>query len=560
VPVPPLQAPTVRPFKRGDVADLGAALRLRAAEAPDATAFVWLDAGDTPGEAWTYRDLDRRARGVAARLAALAPVGARAMLLYPPGLDFVAAFWGCLYAGIVPVPVYPPRDAAGLPALLAIAADARADLALTTGDALAKTRLARWFKPALRAMRWLATDALGPGDAPPREATELALLQYTSGSTGDPRGVKVSHANLLANAAMLQDAWEASGFDAPGPTRFLSWLPLYHDMGLIGMVVVPVLMGATTTLMSPLHFLQRPARWLRALSATRAEVSAGPNFAYELCVRKAGEEAASLDLSSWVVAMNGAEPVRPETLDRFAATFAASGFRREAYYPCYGLAEATLFVTGGLAQAPPVIRDGIVGCGRAWGGTVLRVTDPETGAARLEGEEGEIWVAGPGVAGGYHGRSEPDVFGARDAEGGGPWLRTGDLGRLVDGELFVTGRRKDLIILRGRNLYPQDVERTVAAAHEALRPGCGAAFAVVVDGEERLVVAQEVDRTATASGEELGRAVRRAVSEGHDASLHALVLLPHGALPKTSSGKVRRRATRDAWLAGSLPAWKGPAR
>ena len=555
-----------RPYQPGLAADLGALLRLRAAEAPDQPAFAWLGDGDAVTEAWTYGELERRARAIAARLAAEAPVGARAMLLYPPGLDFVAAFWACQLAGIVPVPVYPPRDAAGLPALLAIARDARAGLALTTADALGKTRLTRWFQPALRAMTWLATDALpavadaGPGRAP----APHALIQYTSGSTGEPKGVQVTHANLLANVAMLQAAWDASGFEDPAPRRFLSWLPLYHDMGLIGMVVTPVAMGASTTLLSPLHFLQRPARWLRALSATRAQVSAGPNFAYELCVRKAAAEQ-GLDLSAWVVAMNGAEPVRPETLARFAEAFAAHGFRGEAFYPCYGMAEATLFVTGGLAQEAPVVRarpDGapVVGCGRAWGGTRVRVTDPETGAARPDGAEGEIWLAGPGVADGYHGRPDDPAFAARGDDGSGPWLRTGDLGFLDGGELFVTGRLKDLIILRGRNLYPQDVERTVAASHASLRPGCGVAFAVDVDGEERLVVVQEVERGATAAAEELLRGIRRAVAETHDAAPHAIALLPHGTLPKTSSGKVRRRAAREAWLAGTLKAWPGPAR
>jgi acyl-CoA synthetase (AMP-forming)/AMP-acid ligase II/acyl carrier protein len=354
----------------------------------------------------------------------------------------------------------------------------------------------------------------------------------------------------------------------------VGWLPLYHDMGLIGNVLQPLYVGARAVLLSPLTFLQRPALWLAAVARYRATTSGGPNFAYDLCARKVGEEEkAGLDLSSWSVAFNGAEPVRAETVERFAAAFAPCGFRRAAFFPCYGLAEATLFVTGGAPGAGPVIRPvdaaalerhqvadappgapgrALVGCGRAAAGQAVRIVDPESGAPCAPGRVGEVWVAGPSVAAGYWGRPEETArtFGARLA-GEGPFLRTGDLGFLADGELFVTGRRKDLIILRGRNHYPQDLERTAEASHPALRPGCGAAFGVDRDGEERLVILQEVERSA-ADPAGIADAVRRAVAGEHEVAVEEVVLVRSGTVLKTSSGKVRRAACRAAYLAGEL--------
>ncbi|HWN41215.1 MAG TPA: amino acid adenylation domain-containing protein, partial [Thermoanaerobaculia bacterium] len=366
----------------------------------------------------------------------------------------------------------------------------------------------------------------------------LAFLQYTSGSTSTPKGVRVTHGNLIANERAIQHACGQSE-----ESVVVGWLPLYHDMGLIGNVLQPLWCGATCVLMSPLSFLQRPRRWLDAIDRFRGTTSGGPDFAYSLCVRKIPPaDREGLDLSSWRVAFNGAEPVRAATLDAFAEAFASSGFRREAFYPCYGLAEATLFVSGGDPDAAPRVAGNLVSCGRAWPGERITVVGPETGRELPAGEEGEICVSGPSVADGYW-----------QGESFGGFLRTGDLGRLDEhGELFVTGRLKDLIVVRGRNLYPHDVERTAEESHPALRPGGGAAFSVEVEGEERLVVVHEVERRREAEAREAAEAIRAAVLREHEVSPHEVVPIRAGMLPKTSSGKVRRGACREGYLSGAL--------
>ncbi|HEY9422517.1 MAG TPA: AMP-binding protein, partial [Thermoanaerobaculia bacterium] len=409
--------------------------------------------------------------------------------------------------------------------------------------------------PELEAVRWLPTDLLA-GVAPVAPLPEpdpqaLAFLQYTSGSTADPKGVMVTHANLLHNERMI-----GAAFGMDEESVVVGWLPLYHDMGLIGNVLQPLHAGARCVLMSPVSFLQRPMRWLEAISRYRATTSGGPNFAYELCLRKADPEAlAGLDLASWRVAFNGAEPVRPSTLERFAETFAPCGFRPEAFYPCYGLAEATLFVTGGERGSWPRISGSRVSCGHAWMGQRLAVADPETGMELPTGVEGEIWIAGPSVARGYWKNAEATVqdFNAFLETGEGPFLRTGDLGVLDGGELYVTGRIKDLIILRGRNLYPQDIELTAERSHPDLRPGNGAAFSVEIAGEERLVVVHEVERRRREGFEEVAEAVRRAVAEEHEAQVHEVVLIRTAGLHKTSSGKVQRGLCRRLYLTDGLP-------
>ena len=557
-------------------------LSRRAQAEPERRAYTFLLDGEREEVHLSYGELDRQARSVAARLQALGVQGERALLLYPPGLQYAAAFFGCLYAGVTAVPVYPPRPNRPDPRFLAILSDARARVVLTTSAILPTAeRLLRGETQVV----WLATDGLDEGAEEWRQPAvapeDIAFLQYTSGSTSAPKGVMVSHGNLIHNERLIQTAFGVG----PGSV-VVGWLPLYHDMGLIGNLLQPLWAGCPCVLMSPVDFLQKPLRWLAALSRYGGTVSGGPNFAYDLCARKVRpEDRAGLDLSRWEVAFNGAEPVRAETLERFAAAFAPCGFRREAFFPCYGLAEATLFVTGAGRAEPPVVGrfrtpelernravaddagQALVSSGRATPppvGQEVAIVDPETRLPLPAEAVGEIWVAGPSVAQGYWSRPEAAegtfraliAEGAGGAGGAGPFLRTGDLGFLSGGELFVTGRAKDLIIIRGRNHYPQDIELTVEASHAALRPGCCAAFSVEEEGEERLVVVQEVRREAARNADLSGalEAIRRCVAEEHEVQPQAVVLIRPASLPKTSSGKVRRSACRDAFLAGSLAA------
>ncbi|HEY4588890.1 MAG TPA: fatty acyl-AMP ligase, partial [Thermoanaerobaculia bacterium] len=473
-------------------------LSRRAQAQPERRAYTFLLDGEREEVHLSYGELDRQARSIAARLQALGVAGERALLLYPPGLQYAAAFFGCLYAGVTAVPVYPPRPNRPDPRFLAILSDARARVVLTTSAILPNAeRLLAGKAPVV----WLATDGLDEGAEeqlePAVSPEDIAFLQYTSGSTSAPKGVMVSHGNLIHNERLIQAA-----FGVGPDSVVVGWLPLYHDMGLIGNLLQPLWAGCSCVLMSPVDFLQKPLRWLAAVSRYGGTVSGGPNFAYDLCSRKIRpEDRAGLDLSRWEVAFNGAEPVRAETLERFAAAFAPCGFRRSAFFPCYGLAEATLFVTGAGREEPPVVGRfrvpdlernravaddagrALVSSGRATPppvGQEVAIVDPESRLPLADGEVGEIWVAGPSVAQGYWSRPEPTeaTFRAFTVSGAGPFLRTGDLGFLSGGELFVTGRAKDLIIIRGRNHYPQDVELTVESSHAALRPGCCAAFAV----------------------------------------------------------------------------------
>ena len=546
---------------QGRPATLVSLLRSRAAEQGGKTAFAFLTDGEVEGERLTYAGLAGRAQAIAAALCESLAPGDRALLLYPPGLEFIAAFFGCLAAGVIAVPAYPPRRSdRSQERLRAIARDAAPRAALTTA-AIRGAFATSGRVPELAAARWIATEELdgaaGEGaDLPEPDPEAVAFLQYTSGSTATPKGVMVTQANLLHNERMI-----GAAFRQDERSVVVGWLPLYHDMGLIGNVLQPLHAGGSCVLMAPVAFLQKPLRWLQAIERHRATTSGGPNFAYELCVRKiTPEQRTGLDLSSWRLAYNGAEPVRAETLDRFAAAFAPCGFRREAFYPCYGLAEATLFVAGGTAGTVPgtAVADGeerpLVSCGRAWEGQRLAVVDAEAGVELSEGQVGEIWVAGPSVARGYWQNAEATErdFAARLANGDGPFLRTGDLGFLRAGELFVSGRLKDLVILRGRNHYPQDLERTAEASHPDLVPGGGAAFSVEGAGEERLVLVLEVERHRRSGFAELAEAVRRAVAEEHEVQAADVVLVRPGAVPKTSSGKVRRSACRALYLEEGL--------
>ncbi|MER7169897.1 AMP-binding protein [Streptomyces mesophilus] len=553
-------------------------LRERAGERPDAIGYTFLSDGEAEREVLSYADLDRRACAIAAGLhAAGARRGDRALLLLAPGLDYISAFFGCLYAGVVAVPSYPPdpfRRERTLPRLMGVVDDADPVVALTTADLLGFIDSLGEDAPRLRKLRWIAVDGV-PDEASAPAAVDpgsTAFLQYTSGSTAAPRGVMVSHENLLHNLGMIQRYF---GTDAD--TQALIWLPPYHDMGLIGGLLQPLYSGCPVTLLSPLHFIEQPMRWLRAISGLGVTVSGGPNFAYELCSRRATEqEVAELNLSSWQVAFNGAEPTRPETLDRFAAVFGPAGFRAEAFLSCYGLAEATLIVSGTeLGKPVPrlhVDRDALAGntatasgtdsdvalvsCGYGAADQEIVIVDAAAGQRCPEGVVGEIWVRGPSVARGYWRRPEETerVFGARLAGEDAGYLRTGDLGFQLDGRLVVTGRHKDLLIVRGRNHYPHDIEFTAEHAHPALRVGCSAAFQVPDDSaEDRLVLVMEVrGPSETADGAEIAARVREAVALVHGLRAHTILLVRAGTVPKTSSGKIQRSLCRARYLAGEL--------
>nr|CBD77732.1 polyketide synthase [Chondromyces crocatus] len=567
-------------------------LRRRAELQPSDSAYVFLEDGEEEAGRLTWASLDLEARAIAALLQEeLKGERARALLLYPTGLEFVAAFMGCLYAGVVGVPAPAPtpgRVGRTLPRLRAIAKDAQASLVLTTAAIAAEHRLLN--APGFEHVRWVPTDDI-PGRHPEgwrdpgARSEDLAFLQYTSGSTSTPRGAMVSHANLLCNVRAFTVPW------SHGPDSVIvSWLPHFHDLGLVYGIVHALYKGCPSILMSPVSFVMQPARWLRAISRYRGTHSMGPNFAYELCVSKVkDEEKRHLDLRSWRVAVDGAEPIRSETVERFTKSFQLCGFRRETFCPGYGLAEGTLVLSAKpaeeltrfctvdgealdrqsrvieVAEGTPHARR-LVSSGRAVPDTQIVIAHPESSRSCGPGELGEIWARGPSVALGYWNRSDESraTFGASlEDTGQGPFLRTGDLGFLRDGEVFVTGRIKDMIIIRGHNHYPHDIEWVVQDAHSSLRPGCCAAFSADVEGEERLVVVAEIDPKASdlrkegellqsAQAQEILSAIRHAVSEQIQLEIYSVVLLQPGTIAKTSSGKLQRYACRAMWLEGTL--------
>jgi len=533
------------------VSNLVELLRHRAETKSGYEAYTWLVEERLP-TFLSYEELDLRARSIAAMLNARGAAHSPVLLAYPAGLDFISAFFGCLYSGAIAVPVYPPSGSRGWDRLISISRDCRARFGLTTA-ALAK-RVAK--NDALSSVHWFTHEDLRNGAAEqwtaPRISPEtLAFLQYTSGSTGDPKGVMVSHGNILANERAIQKS-----FGQNESSVIVSWLPMGHDMGLIGGVLQPLYAGARCVLFSPAAFVQEPVRWLRAISTYRATTSGGPDFAYRHCLRKISQEQkAGLDLSCWRVAFNGAEPVRRDTLNEFSEKFRDCGFNPQSFYPCYGLAESTLLVacnSGGLEQRNPASE--LVSCGPVVQEHKVRIVDAQTGVGVSDGEIGEILVSGPSVAQGYWGRPEESekTFRARVAdEDNKTFLRTGDLGFLENGELKVAGRLKDLIILRGQNYFPQDIEASAERSCPREQPGSCAAFAVGEAEEQRIIVVQEV--SSMSSGHEaMLSSIRRAVSLEHEIHLDRVVLVPKGAIPKTSSGKVRRGNCRQLLQDGEL--------
>lgn len=576
-----------------DITDLVALLRLQATQQPEALACTFLRfKGEGEDDSVTYGELDEQARAIAAWLQLLGATGKQAILLYPSGLPYLTAFFACQYANVLAVPAYPPHSERFVPRIRAIVEDSQATVILTTTQIKASVK--RWFAgvPELEKLEWLTTDDISVqmADAwrePVVTSETLAFLQYTSGSTSLPKGVMVSHGNLLHNLRLQQQIWRQTA-----ESIHVSWLPIFHDMGLIAGILLPLYLGARVYLMAPASFLQRPLRWLQTISKYRATSSYSPNFGYELCARRCVPEVrASLDLSSWTLAMNGAEPVHSATIEHFSEVFAPCGFTRSAFSLAYGLAEATLVVSSTPLGVSPLVKtlDKLelerhravevemdspqsvyqsVSCGPAGQGQHIMIVHPEFRTACPPGQVGEVWVAGPSIAQGYWQRPDVTVstFQARlvDREDG-PFLRTGDLGFLSNGELFITGRLKDVIIMRGRNCYPQDIEATVENAHPAVRLGTCAAFSIVAENEERLVVVAEIDHRYQPASETLMepdtimKMIREAVAIEHDLQVTHIRLLRVGGSQKTSSGKIQRSACRAKFLDGSLNLWGGPS-
>ncbi|MGY3016550.1 amino acid adenylation domain-containing protein/non-ribosomal peptide synthase protein (TIGR01720 family) [Pseudomonas sp. TE6283] len=550
------------------------ALAQRAAQTPERIALRFL--ADAPGEqaVLSYRDLDHRARTIAAALQARAGFGERAVLLFPSGPDYVAAFFGCLYAGVIAVPAYPPESSRQhhQERLLSIIDDAEPRLLLTV-EALCDSlqgleALAGASAPGLLAVDRLDPQLAGQWREPQLKGNDIAFLQYTSGSTALPKGVQVSHGNLVANEQLIRQGF---GIDLNPDDVIVSWLPLYHDMGLIGGLLQPIFSGVPCVLMSPGYFLARPLRWLQAISEYGGTISGGPDFAYRLCSERVSEAAlAGLDLSRWRVAYSGSEPIRQDSLDTFAEKFAACGFDASSFFASYGLAEATLFVSGsrrgqGIGaleldaeafaanRAEPGKGSVLMSCGYPQPGHAVRIVEPQQLQVLADNQVGEIWAGGPSIALGYWRNPEASARTFVEMDGQ-TWLRTGDLGFMRDGEVFVTGRLKDMLIVRGQNLYPQDLEKTLEREVEVLRKGRVAVFAVDDQGEEGIGVAVEISRNVQKAHtpEALITTLRRVIADACRQAPAVVLLLNPGALPKTSSGKLQRSACRLRMNDGSL--------
>ena len=561
-------------------------LQNRALKQPNHIAYRFLSDGKTESGNLTYEELDRQARAIAAKLQSISKSGSRVLLVYPyhNGLEFISSFFGCLYAETIAVTTSPPRHGKEVIKLLERAISSGSKVVLTTAEFLKtiKTGIAldRELAKSTQDFTFLATDTLPSSlssswQTPKIERDTLAFLQYTSGSTGIPKGVMITHGNILSNQEMIRQS-----FQHTEETIVVGWLPMFHDMGLIGNVLQPLYLGRPSILMSPVSLAQKPFEWLKAITHYQATTSGGPNFAYDLlCHWATPENLADLDLSSWSVAFSGAEMVRAETIDRFSEIFKPCGFRREAFYPCYGMAETTLFITGGVKSAPPVVKyvDGdaleqnqviaakpeqkgakaIVSCGHTWLDTKAIIVEPESLTKCSSDRIGEIWVSGSGVGKGYWQQPEAtkETFEANlPNDSQETWLRTGDLGFIEAGELYITGRLKEVMIFWGKYCYPQHVEKTVQESHSALRPNCGAAFSIDVDTTERLVITQEVERSSlrNLNVEEMVKAICQAVAKEHEVEVYAIAFLKTGSIPKTSSGKIQRPGCRAKFLSGDL--------
>ena len=554
-------------------------LRYRAETQPEKTAYIFLVDGENKEIKLTYGELDKQARALAVELKKQFQPGERALLLYPPGLEFISAFFGALYAGIIAVPCYPPdpnRLVLSMAKLQTIIVDSTPKVILTTKEFLDLAAFIFPDYPDLKKLNWIASDIVDTAADEWKQGkikeSDLAFLQYTSGSTGNPKGVMVSHGNIIQNIAMMYHACKY--FEN---MVIVNWLPLYHDLGLIGNMIATPYVGNYCVLISPVDFLKKPIRWLQAISKYRATSCGAPNFAYDLCVKKVTpEQLSQLDLSCWELAVNAAEPVRENTIKNFTDTFGVCGFRQSCFFQAYGMAEATLYISGKWVAESGSIATCVVdqkslradkikipenkahtqtfvSAGEPCLGQKVIIVDPETLVQAKISHVGEIWVSSPSMPRGYWNRPNltKETFQACLSDTGeGPFLRTGDLGFIQDGELFLTGRSKDLIIIRGHNHYPQDIELTVEQCHESLRPGCGAAFSVEVENEERLIVVQElqIKGVEKTDPEEIIKLIRQSVTMRHGLDIYVVVLIKSRSIPKTSSGKIQRRACKNMFL------------
>ncbi|MGE1198293.1 fatty acyl-AMP ligase [Priestia megaterium] len=558
---------------------------------PEKVVYTFLSNDNQDETNITYQELHMYAKQIAAYLQHLGLEGQRALLMYPSGIDYVKAFLGCIYANVIPVPVYPPGLSRNMERLKAIMDDSATNIILTTTQLHSK--ISFHFSDELSNMnlKWIPIDDISydyrdQWSQPKVDKESLAFLQYTSGSTSSPKGVMVTHGNILHNEAMIKAACQHNE-----DTVMLGWLPMYHDMGLIGNILQPLYLGAKCVFMSPMDFLQKPFRWLSAISKYKATISGGPNFAYDLCLKKiTDEQKVQLDLSSWEVAFNGAEPVRYETIQKFAQAFKDCGFKLNQFFPCYGMAEATLFITGNEKLTKPVSKGfckesllenkaierpvnseysvKLIGCGMTWLNQKVEIVNTDSLSKCASNEIGEIWVKGESIAKGYFGRKQETNYAfnniVKDTNENG-FLRTGDLGFFHEGQLFVTGRLKDVIVLRGKNHYPQDIELTVEKADQAIISGASAAFPVDINGEEKLIIVAEIERKYRPRPhkerelkgylDSVLRNIRQQVMEEHEVQPYTIYLLKTSSIPKTSSGKIQRSACKNAYLNNGLEVW-----